>query len=70
MKNRIKAERAELNLTQAELADKVEVSRQTIISLEKGKDNPSVLIALKLASVFSKSVSDIFSLEDSDWECE
>ncbi len=70
MKNRIKAERAELNLTQAELADKVEVSRQTIITLEQGKDNPSVLIALKLASVFSKSISDLFSLEDSDWECE
>ena len=67
MKNSIKVERAKLNITQATLADKVNVSRQTINSIEIGKFVPSTLLALKIASVFSTTVDDIFSLEEKDW---
>ena len=69
MKNRIRAERAELKLTQAQLAETVQVSRQTINTIEQGKDKPSVMLALKLASTFSKPVTAIFELEESDWDC-
>jgi putative transcriptional regulator len=67
MKNTIRVERAKLNITQAELADKVGVSRQTINSIEIGKFVPSSLLAMKIASVFGTSVESIFSLEESDW---
>jgi len=70
MKNRIKAERALLDISQAQLADMVQVSRQTIFSVEHGKDNPSTLLALKMASVFSKHVNEVFELEESDWACD
>jgi putative transcriptional regulator len=70
MKNRIKVERAELGITQAELAEKVQVTRQTINAIELGKDNSSTILALKLASVFGKPVDEIFSLEESDWDCD
>ena len=49
-------------LTQAELAEKVNVSRQTIIAIEQGKFNPSVKLALSLAEFFEKKVEDIFNL--------
>jgi len=67
MKNTIKVERAKQNITQAELADKVGVSRQTINSIEIGKYVPSTLLSLKIANVFKSSVDEIFSLEDKDW---
>ncbi len=67
MKNLIKVERARNNITQAELADKVKVSRQTINSIETGKFIPSTLLALKIANVLQKSVDEVFKLEDSDW---
>lgn len=67
MKNLIKLERARINLTQAELAEKVNVSRQTINSIEIGKYVPSTVLAFKIASVFNKPVDDLFSLEDTDW---
>ena len=66
MKNRIKVERAELDMTQAELADKIGVSRQSINAIEKGKFVPSAVFALKIARLFKKPVEDIFSLEDQD----
>jgi putative transcriptional regulator len=66
MKNTIKVERAKLNITQAELAEKVNVSRQTINSIEIGKFVPSTLLALKIASVFRTTVDSIFSLEEKD----
>ncbi len=47
-------------MTQAELAEKVEVSRQTIIAIEQGKFNPSVKLALRLAKLFGCQVEDIF----------
>jgi putative transcriptional regulator len=64
MKNRIRQERAELAISQAELAELVRVSRQTIISLETGKYIPSTELALKLSGVFGKTVNELFWLED------
>jgi len=55
-------------MTQAELADKLGVSRQTINSIEKGKFNPSTLLSLKIAYVFNEKIDNIFSLEEDDWE--
>jgi putative transcriptional regulator len=59
-------ERAKKNFTQADLAEKVSVSRQTINSIEIGKYVPSTLLALKIARVFETTVNDIFQLEDTD----
>ncbi len=66
MKNRLKVERAIKNMTQARLAEAVQVSRQTINAIELGKYNPSTVLALKIARVFGKSVNDIFFLEETD----
>ncbi|WP_237274702.1 helix-turn-helix transcriptional regulator [Tenacibaculum ovolyticum] len=68
MKNSIKVERAKKNITQAELAKLIKVSRQTINAMELGKYVPSTVLSLRLAKVFEVEVSDIFTLEDSDWE--
>jgi putative transcriptional regulator len=67
MKNTLKVERAKQGITQAELAEKVGVSRQTINSIEIGKYVPSTLLSLKIARVFRSRVDDIFFLEDKDW---
>lgn len=66
MKNTIRIERAVLNITQAELAEKVGVSRQTINAIESQKYVPSTVLALKIAHVFKKKVDEIFSLEEND----
>jgi putative transcriptional regulator len=66
MKNNIRIERAIKNITQADLAGQVGVSRQTINTIESNKYIPSTLLALKIARVFGKGVEEIFSLEDSD----
>lgn len=66
MKNSIKVERAKLNITQAELAEKIDVSRQTINAIESGKYVPSTVLALKIAAVFKTGVNDIFELERAD----
>ena len=66
MKNRIKVERAEYDLTQADLAAKIGVSRQSINAIEKGKYVPSAVLALKIARLFKKPVEEIFTLEDKD----
>ncbi|MCD6178715.1 MAG: helix-turn-helix transcriptional regulator [Bacteroidales bacterium] len=63
MKNRIKVERAKKNITQAQLAEMVGVSRQTINAIELGKYNLSTILALKIARIFETSVNDIFELE-------
>lgn len=68
MKNSLKVERAKANFTQAHLAEKVKVSRQTINAIELGKYNPSATLALKIATVFETSVEEIFQLEESDWD--
>lgn len=66
MTNTIKVERAKKNLTQAELAEQVNVSRQTINSIEIGKFIPSTLLALKIARFFGTTVDEIFKLEEND----
>jgi putative transcriptional regulator len=63
MKNTIKVERAKLNITQQELADKVGVSRQTINSIEAERYVPSTVLAIKIANVFKTTVNEIFHLE-------
>ncbi len=60
MNNRLEELRNKNGLTQQELADRVEVSRQTIISLESGRYNPSILLAFRLAQVFNLRIEDIF----------
>ncbi|MGE7926017.1 helix-turn-helix transcriptional regulator [Viridibacillus arvi] len=66
MKNRVKELRVEGGITQQELADKVSVSSRTIISLEKQKYNPSVLLAYKIASVFNLSIEETFIFDEDD----
>ena len=68
MTNNIRVERAIKRITQQQLAELVQVSRQTINAIEQGKYVPSTVLALKIANVFEKKVDDIFQLEDSDWE--
>lgn len=63
MKNTLRVERAKLDISQKELAEKVKVSRQTIHSIERDKKKPSVELALKIAKIFKVSVDDIFSLD-------
>lgn len=64
MKNNIKVQRAIHDLTQADLANAIGVSRQTINAMEKNKYVPSTVLALKIARLFKKPVEDIFSLDD------
>jgi putative transcriptional regulator len=64
MKNTIKIERAINNLTQEQLANLVNVSRQTINAIELKKFVPSTVLALKIAKVFNKPVEEIFQLEE------
>ena len=66
MKNTIRVERAILNITQADLAEKVNVSRQTINAIESNKYVPSTVLALKISKVFQKNLEYIFILEDTD----
>lgn len=66
MKNRLKVARAELNITQGELAEKIGVTRQAVNSIELGKYVPSTVLALKMAKLFGKSVEELFMLEDND----
>lgn len=66
MKNRIKEERTHKKFTQAQLAEMVQVSRQTIISIETNRYLPSTVLSLKLAKALEKRVEDIFELESTD----
>ena len=66
MKNTIRVERAIKNMTQADLAEAVGVSRQTINTIESNKYVPSTVLPLKIARVFGKPLEDIFVLEDTD----
>ncbi|MEO0066068.1 MAG: hypothetical protein RI983_1394 [Bacteroidota bacterium] len=61
------ADKAKKNITQAELAELIKVSRQTINAMELGKYVPSTVLALRLAKIFEVKVQDIFELEESDW---
>ncbi|WP_421078500.1 helix-turn-helix transcriptional regulator [Methanothermococcus sp. Ax23] len=64
MKNKIKVYRAMYDLTQDDLAKKLGVSRQTIISIEKGRYDPSLKLAFKIAKFFNVKIEDIFIYED------
>tara|TARA_B100000900_G_scaffold72709_1_gene57892 strand:+ start:523 stop:720 length:198 start_codon:yes stop_codon:yes gene_type:complete len=61
MKNRLKALRADRDWTQADLADRLHVTRQTINAIEKGKYDPSLPLAFKIAAVFGMPIEEIFS---------
>lgn len=63
MKTFIKQKRTEHGITQEELSQKLKVSRQTIISLEKGKYKPSLVLAHKLAQTFGCSIEELFIFE-------
>jgi putative transcriptional regulator len=66
MKNYVREERTKKQLTQVQLAEMVNVSRQTIISIETSRYTPSVILAIKLANVLSKKVETLFEVEKSD----
>lgn len=66
MNNHLKELRAQKNITQQELADAMEVSRQMISYIEKGEKKPNLILALKLAAFFDIPVNNIFELEPHD----
>ncbi|HHW28567.1 MAG TPA: helix-turn-helix transcriptional regulator [Syntrophomonadaceae bacterium] len=68
MINRIRTMREQRGWTQEYLASLVQVSRQTINSLETGRYKPSIVLALKLAHVFKVPLEEVFELESTDWE--
>ncbi len=63
MQNRLRVLRAEHNLTQAELATKLNVTRQTVIAIESGKYDPSLPLAFAIAKSFNQSIEEIFLSE-------
>ena len=64
MKNRLKELRKEKGIKQEDLAEAMDVSRQTIISLENGRYNPSIMLAFKLAAFFDLLIEDVFIYEE------
>ncbi|MFM1533666.1 helix-turn-helix transcriptional regulator [Helcococcus ovis] len=64
MKNRLEEIRKEKGITQEELANALEVSRQTVGSLENGRYNPSIMLAFKIARLFNLSIEDVFIYEE------
>ncbi|MBY0565807.1 MAG: helix-turn-helix transcriptional regulator [Hyphomonadaceae bacterium] len=64
MRNRLKVLRAERNWSQADLADKLDVSRQSVNAIETGKYDPSLPLAFKIAQVFGLSIEQIFSADE------
>lgn len=64
MKNRLKVLRAERDLTQADLANELEVSRQTINAIETSKFDPSLPLAFKIARLFDKTIEEVFLDDD------
>jgi putative transcriptional regulator len=64
MKNRLKVLRAERDWTQADLAQRLEVSRQTINAIEKGKYDPSLPLAFRIARVFERPIEEVFDPEE------
>ncbi len=65
MKSRLKEYRKELKITQEELAEAVEVTRQTIIALEQGRYNPSLILAYRITKALKRGyIEEVFELED------
>ena len=67
LKNRVQELRKQRRLSQSELADAVEVTRQTIISLENGKYNASLMLAHKIARYFDLTIEEVFLFEEDEW---
>lgn len=65
MKNKLEQIRKQHGITQEELAQKLEVSRQTIGSLENGRYNPSIILAFKISKFFKVNIEEIFIYEES-----
>ena len=63
---KMKAARAALGLTQQDLAERVGVTRQTIVAIERGDYNPSITLALRIAKVFGKPVDEVFYLTEEE----
>lgn len=66
MRNRITELRSEMGITQQALADDLGVSRQTVISLEKGRYNPSILLAHRIAARFGLTIEQVFIFEEDE----
>lgn len=66
MKNRVQELRKENRITQEELAERCKVTRQTIISLENEKYNPSIFLAYKIAKVFGLTIEQVFIFEEEE----
>ncbi|MFP5453062.1 helix-turn-helix transcriptional regulator [Parvimonas sp. G1604] len=64
MKNKLEQIRKDRGITQEELANILEVSRQTVNSLENGRYNPSIVLAFKIAKVFDLQIEEIFIYEE------
>ena len=68
MKNNLEAIRKSRGITQEDLAESLEVSRQTIGSLENGRYNPSIVLAFKIAKFFNMHIEEIFIYEEDEYE--
>jgi putative transcriptional regulator len=68
IENKIKQLREQNGYTQQDLAEKVTVSRQTIISLESGRYNPSIILAYKIAKVFNLAIEDVFEFDKENYK--
>lgn len=68
MKNKIAELRRTFGLTQQDMADRLSVSRQTVISLENGRYNPSIMLAFRIARLFERQIEDVFLFEESEEE--
>jgi putative transcriptional regulator len=66
MLNKIREIRQKMDMTQQELARILDVSRQTIISLELGRYNPSIILAFKIAKIFNKNIENVFIYEEAE----
>jgi len=66
MKNSLRVLRAERNLSQADLADKLDVSRQTVNAIETERYDPSIALAFKIAAVFGRTIEEIFTPNGSE----
>jgi putative transcriptional regulator len=66
--NHVRAFREQFDLTQEQLANQLGVSRQTIISIESGRYNPSLILAYKIATVFGKTIENVFDFSEVEGE--
>ncbi|ERS92470.1 MULTISPECIES: helix-turn-helix transcriptional regulator [Staphylococcus] len=67
MKNKVRELRLKKNMSQSILAQKSDISRQTLSLIEQNNSNPSILIAKKISNILSEKIEDIFTLEEKDY---